>query len=137
MHDDLQEALNLAQYNTLDAWREAEKICESFSQRLQIAEHALKNCHWSRERDAETIARLRKELDYAMCIRNDVAKYAMVAHDLALQKIVHPMRGLPKPVNQCDGCARGLPVVDGKHRGSSVWSDVQVCTKYLYVGVDA
>lgn len=37
-------------------------------------------------------------------------------------------------INQCDGCCRGLPVVNGIHRGpSGFWGgDMQYCTKYLY-----
>lgn len=32
--------------------------------------------------------------------------------------------------NQCDGCRRGLPVVDGIHRGEPY--DLQSCTKHRY-----
>lgn len=32
----------------------------------------------------------------------------------------------------CDGCARGLPIVNWIHRGSSV-EDLQTCTAYRYV----
>lgn len=31
----------------------------------------------------------------------------------------------------CDGCARGLPAVDGLHRGTEPW-DLQACTAARY-----
>lgn len=38
-------------------------------------------------------------------------------------------------MNQCDGCRRGLPVVNGVHRGpGGFWSgDIQGCTKDRYL----
>jgi hypothetical protein len=33
--------------------------------------------------------------------------------------------------NQCDGCARGLPLKNGVHKGESVW-DLIGCTKDRY-----
>jgi hypothetical protein len=35
------------------------------------------------------------------------------------------------PTNQCDGCARGLPLANGIHRGPGSW-DVQGCTANMY-----
>lgn len=37
-----------------------------------------------------------------------------------------------EPRNQCDGCARGLPVTGGLHRGEGAW-DLQGCTAGRYV----
>jgi hypothetical protein len=39
---------------------------------------------------------------------------------------------MKKMINQCDGCRRNLPIVDGIHRGSDLY-DVQYCTKGLYM----
>ena len=36
----------------------------------------------------------------------------------------------PKEVNQCDGCRRGLPIVDGLHKGPGY--DMIACTKERY-----
>ncbi len=41
---------------------------------------------------------------------------------------------LAKPINQCDGCRRGLPVLAGFHRGpKGFWGgDIQACTAEHY-----
>lgn len=37
---------------------------------------------------------------------------------------------LPKEINQCDGCRRNLPIVDGLHKGEGY--DMIACTKERY-----
>lgn len=46
-----------------------------------------------------------------------------------------PQEQEPQEINQCDGCCRGLPVVNGIHRGpSGFWGgDIQFCTKDRYL----
>lgn len=37
------------------------------------------------------------------------------------------------PINQCDGCRRGVPVENGIHRGGGFWQgDSMVCTAERY-----
>lgn len=44
----------------------------------------------------------------------------------------YPGAAMYRPINQCDGCRRGLPVTSlGLHHGSSQW-DVMACTANRY-----
>lgn len=40
------------------------------------------------------------------------------------------------PINQCDGCQAGIPLINGSHRMGEEggYSDPMRCTKHLYEG---
>lgn len=43
---------------------------------------------------------------------------------------------MEKPINQCDGCRRGLPVKNGLHHDPKRLLDGQGCTRKLYEVLD-
>ena len=55
-------------------------------------------------------------------------------NDDGLEKYCHHNNGSnkDKPINQCDGCMRGLPIVDGLHRNPDGSYDMIGCTKDRY-----
>ena len=48
----------------------------------------------------------------------------------AIESLVYMYGDGDKEINQCDGCRRNLPVVDGIHQGQGY--DLIACTKVRY-----